>query len=488
MTPTHRPVLRARLAALATATLLLAACGGSDDDPSSADPTPGVSAPAADDPALDVALSEPREDSYYPEVGDPGVDALHYDLDLTWDPDARTLTGAETLLFRATADAPTFRLDLGEPLEVGEVLLDGEPVEHERAGKDLVVDSPVEADRRYELSLDYTGTPEPVDVPTTRGDFSATGWTITDTGETWTMQEPWGAYTWYAVNDHPSDKALYDFTLTVPSPWVGVANGELVDRSEADGATTTSWHLAEPAASYLVTTAFGDFEMTEDTSGSGVPITYWTPRDDPATKKALAKTPAAMDWLEERLGPYPFDTFGTVVVDSRSGMETQTMVTLGDTEYTLSPEVLLHELAHQWYGDRVTPTDWSDMWMNEGMAMYLQGMWEAERYGITVEQQMDDWSYLEADDRRSAGPPGAYDQDAFGSGNVYYGPALMYQELREKVGDEKFFAFVRAWPEARDNDNATRADYLAFIEEQTGAELDDFFDAWLLGRTTPPRD
>ncbi len=479
---------RGRLAALATATLLLAACGGSDGGPSTTDASPEVAAPEADDPTLDVALSEPREDSYYPQVGDPGVDALHYDLDLTWDPKARTLTGAETLVFRATADAETVRLDLGEPLEVSDLRVDGEPVEHTREGKDLLVDHPVEADRRYELTLDYTGTPEQVSVPTTRSDFSSTGWTITDAGETWTMQEPWGAYTWYAVNDHPSDKALYDFTLTVPSPWVGVANGELVDRTEDAGATTTTWHLAEPAASYLVTTAFGDLEMTEDSSSSGVPITYWTPRDEPETKTDLAVTPEAIDWLEEILGPYPFDTFGTVVVDSDSGMETQTMVTLGNTPYTLSSEVILHELAHQWYGDRVTPTDWSDMWMNEGMAMYLQGMWEADRAGTPVVDKMDEWAWGDNADRRSAGPPGAFRPEAFGSGNVYYGPALMYQELREQVGDEAFFAFVRAWPEARDNGNATRADYLAFIEEQTGAELDDFFDAWLLGRKTPPRD
>ena len=344
------------------------------------------------------------------------------------------------------------------------------------------------ADRRYELSLAYRGTPEPVVVPTTRGDLSTTGWTTTEEGETWTMQEPWGAYTWYAVNDHPSDKALYDFTLTVPSPWVGVANGALVDRTESDGDTTTTWHLAEPAASYLVTSAFGDYEMTEDSSASGVPITYWTPRDDPSAAEALAATPDAMAWLEDLLGPYPFDTFGTVVVDSRSGMETQTMVTLGNTSYTLSPAVIVHELAHQWYGDQVTPTDWSDVWMNEGMAMYLQGMWEAERDGITPAQKMDEWSYYEADFRRDAGPPGDFDPQAFGSSNVYYGPALMYQELREKVGDEAFFDVVRAWPEANDNDNATRADYLAFIEEQTGAELDEFFEAWLLGTTTPSRD
>ena len=126
--------------------------------------------------------------------------------------------------------------------------------------------SPVVADERYAVEVRYSGTPEPVEAPTTRDDFSTTGFTITPEGEAWTMQEPYGAHTWYAVNDHPSDKALYDFTLSVPSPWIGVANGELTRRKDEGGTTTTRWHLAEPAASYLTTVAFGDYTTTSNTS------------------------------------------------------------------------------------------------------------------------------------------------------------------------------------------------------------------------------
>ena len=370
---------------------------------------------------------------------------------------------------------------------MSELSVDGSPAQFEKRGKDLVVAHPVRADQRYELDISYGGTPEPVEVPVQRHDFNETGWTITDNGETWTMQEPFGAFTWYAVNDQPSDKALYDFTMTVPSPWTGVANGELVERTDTDGTTTTRWHLAEPAASYLVTAAFGDFVMTEDESHSGVPITYWTPRSEPSTLRALEVTPDAMAWLENLLGPYPFDTFGTLVVDSQSGMETQTMVTLGNSAYTLSPEVVLHELAHQWYGNQVTPNDWRDLWMNEGMAMYLQGMWQAEQQGITVAEQMDEWAGVERSGRIDAGPPGAYLPGAFGGANVYYGPALMYQELREKIGDERFLALIRAWPEANENGSADREEFFAFLEEHTGVELTAFLDAWLLGERTPDR-
>ncbi|SDC35535.1 M1 family metallopeptidase [Nocardioides lianchengensis] len=496
---TARVRLAAGAAALTALAVLAGGCsdgtweGEADQDPtSSSEPTTGTDTDTGTDDTpeadLDLALSEPVEDPLYPEVGDPGVDALHYDLTLDWDPATSVLTGEEVLTFRATATAERFQLDLGEPLEVGDVLLDGEPVEVEHDGKDLVVLAPVEEDARHELTLSYAGTPTPAPAPTQRSDFSTTGWTITDDGETWTMQEPFGAYTWYAVNDQPSDKALYDFTITVPSPWSGVANGELLSRTDADGVTETRWHLAEPAASYLVTVATGDFTMTEDESASGVPITYWTPSDEPEYIEKLQETPAGLAWLEERLGPYPFDTLGIVIVDSESGMETQTMITLGDTEYATSPAVLVHEMAHHWYGDQVTPRDWRDVWMNEGMAMYLQGAWEADDAGVPVTDVMDEWAPYEEDFRAESGPPADFDPDQFGASNIYYGPALMWQEVRERIGEERFWSMVRAWPAARDNLSTGREDYLAWVEEETGEELTDLFDAWLLGETTPPRD
>jgi aminopeptidase N len=451
-------------------------------------PEPGELAVDPDDPRLDVALSEPAEDSYYPEVGDPGVDALLYDLALAWAPRTRTLTGRATIVLRATADAPRLQLDLGPALRVGEVRLDGEVVEHRHPGKDLVVDAAVAADERYVLEVDYGGVPEPVAAPTTRDDFDRTGFQTTAGGEAWTMQEPFGAYTWYPVNDHPSDKALYEFTLTVPSPWVGVANGRLARRDEGRGRTTTHFVLEEPAASYLTTVAFGDYTTATDTSAGGVDITYWVPTAEPGLIDDLRAAADGLDWLEAILGPYPFDTLGFVLVDSQSGMETQTLVTLGKTDYTLSSKVLVHEMAHHWYGDQVTPDDWRDVWMSEGMAMYLQGMWEAEQSGLTLDQQMDVYAGYEVDHREESGPPAAYEPGEFGEGNVYYGPALMWHELRERIGDDEFFAMVRAWPAARDNLSTGREDYLAWVEEETGQELTGFFDAWLLGETTPPRD
>jgi aminopeptidase N len=460
---------------------------GSSSSPSGPN-GPGEPAVAVDDAALDAAESTPVEDRVYPRVGDPGVDALHYDLDLTWAPRSRTLTGVETLVFRATADAERFQLDLGTPLEVSAVRLDGEPVEHAHLGKNLVVRAPTTRDGRYTLVVEYAGTPRPVAAPTNRSDFSSLGWTITPDGETWTMQEPFGAYSWYAVNDQPSDKALYDFTITAPAPMLGVANGTLESRETGGGTTVTRWHLDEPASSYLVTVAIGDFRETRDRSESGVPVTYWTPRDRPSTVRGLRVAADELDWIEDRLGPYPFSSLGIVLVDSRSGMETQTMITLGTTDYTTSPEVIVHEMVHQWYGNEVTPVDWRDVWMNEGMAMYLQSAWQADDTDTPLETVLGRFAPVEPLLRREAGPPADYDPATFGRGNVYYGPALMWDELRERLGEEEFWSGVRAWPEAHRNGNAGYDDITTWWSERTGEDLSSFFDAWLLGETSPQWD
>lgn len=483
--------MRRRTSLVGVAVLVVALAGCSSDTTSDATSTtrPTTSAPtseATSEPADDdLGLSEPLEDSVYPDVGDPGVDALHYDLGLAWDPDTDTLTGTETLSFRATTTADDFQLDLGAPLEITALTVDGADATYDRTGKDLVVAAPVEADQRYELVLSYAGTPEPVEAPTTRPDVESLGFTIDDAHQVWTMQEPFGAYTWYAVNDQPSDKALYDFTLSVPSPWTGIANGTQTSSDDDGTTTTTAYHLADPAASYLVTLAFGDYDRTDDTGPNDEQVTYWTPRGDDSYDANLSYTPDAIAWLEQYLGPYPFASAGVVIVDSESAMETQTMMTFGNTDYATSRSTVVHELAHQWYGDQVTPNDWRDVWMNEGMAMYLQLMWEADQEGTDLDDYLVPYKSYEIELRASAGPFGAFDPTEFGSSNVYYGPAFMWHALRERLGDDEFFAVVRSWPEAQAGTSTDRETFLAYLESETGEDLDDFWDAWLLGETSP---
>jgi aminopeptidase N len=238
-------------------------------------------------------------------------------------------------------------------------------------------------------------------------------------------------------------------------------------------------------SSYLTTLAIGDYGLEEQVTDSGVPISLWVPEDKPHAVPRVRFAKEALEWVEDKLGPYPFSTAGILVTDSQSGMETQTLITLGDNDYVLSKQVIVHEFVHQWYGDQTSPTDWRDVWMNEGMTMYLQAVWNDEHAGPSLEATMADYAAADAFLRGKSGPPGAYDPGTFGEGNIYYLPALMWHTLRQQIGDDAFWEMVRAWPGVHDNSGATREVYLDWVEQQTGEELSQFFADWLTGTDSP---
>ena len=217
-----------------------------------------------------------------------------------------------------------------------------------------------------------------------------------------------------------------------------------------------------------MTVAIGDYTRPRTPPRAGSRSPTGRRATSPGLARGCEAAAAGLDWLEKRLGPYPFDSLGFLVVDSRSGMETQTMITLGDTDYTTSPEVLVHEMAHQWYGDKVTPQDWRDVWMNEGMAMYLQGCWQAQADGRT--RGRGDGRLRQARGPRCAPRPGRprrTTRSSSAQGNIYYGPALMWHELRKRIGDDAFWKLVREWPAGTHETNATCDQYLDWWSEET---------------------
>ncbi|WP_067430197.1 M1 family metallopeptidase [Nocardioides jensenii] len=474
--------------ALVLAAALLAGC--SDGEASDADSSPTTSRPAdatRDEPGVRVPASVPKrwasaanetvEDSVYPQYGDPLVDALHYDLRLTWAPDQTTLTGVETLTFRATADASKVTLDLSDALTVSRVELDGKRAVASQHGDQLQVGARVVTDSVHTLRIRYAGTPRS-GGSTFRGDI---GVQLGPGNELGTSQEPYGAFTWYAVNDQPGDKAFYDFTLDVPAPWRGVANGELVRTTTTDGMTRTRWHLGSPASSYLTTFGFGDYRHKRLGRVDGVPVSVWSPRANGNEQAGLDYGDDALRWAVDRLGPYPFGSLGFLVTTGvEAGMETQTMITFGDVKIGEDfRAVIVHEVVHQWYGDLVTPADWSDVWMNEGMAYYLQKVWESENGGAPLNESMGSMFASAQESRRQSGPPGDYSPERFADINVYDSPALMWHALRSELGDETFWRLVREWPQQHRFASVTRDELVNWWSQESGQDLTSFFEDWL---------
>ncbi len=435
---------------------------------------------------LKAGRSTPVEDPYYPDTSNPEFDALHYFLDLQWDGD--TLTGLATITFRPTQRVDDFRLDLAAALEVGSVRLDGKDVDFTRQDDGLrVAAKGLDPGITHRVVIGYAGQPEPTPAPSRRADMTeGIGWSVSADGSVYAFQEPYGAFTWYPVNDHPSDEALYDARITTDGDDVGVFNGEFLGASESRGQTVARWHVDEPLASYLATIAIGPYTEYVDTTPSGMQISYWLRPTDRDLLAGLEEEGAeSFEWLEKHAGEYPFSTLGVVVVDGSSAMETQTMITMSRGAVLRPDAVLAHEMAHQWYGNSVTPRDWKGMWLNEGWAMYMQQWFETDTGRPPYAGGISQWRSYDNQSRLSSGPPGDYDPMSFADTNVYLGPAMMLDEIRKRIGDEAFEQLVKDWPAEHENENVDRETFTRWVNDKTGRNLTPLIDRWLDSPQTP---
>lgn len=441
-------------------------------------------------PPYTAALSNPRVDPYYPAEGTTSIDALHYGLDLTWDATTRKLSGTATIRFRATRSESKISLDFAAPLTFTTVDLDGAvPLGVTHVGHKLRINTgPLMRNTRHTLVVSYHGVPHPVAAPTTRSDIPDLGWTVQPDGQAWSMQEPFGAFTWYPVNDQPSDKAFYDITWHTAAAWRGISNGRLVSDKVVNGERAMHWHLASPAASYLVTVAIGPYQEYHQTGPHGLPITYWVRDADKDVLPALRHTPAMIRWLEAHLGPFPFDRIGDVVMPTTSGEETQTLVSIGPS-ILRSPKIgltdLLHEYSHQWYGDEVTPNNWKDLWMNESFATYIQFRWDASHGRGSMAHWRRQLNRYDQSLRQQYGPPGDYHRDNFAELNVYYCGARMLDRLHRMLGPALSAKVLRDWPRKHRFGNADRREWINYLDHTTGRNLRPFVHLWLTSKKSP---
>ncbi len=454
--------------------------GGQDRDRSPAAPTTDEEgADAADGGAGANGLGDP----YYPDAGNAGYDVGHYDLDLTWDPDAREMQGVTTVEATATEDLTSFTLDL-VGMEVSDVVVDGAPADHAQAGeRDLVVtpDEPLADGDAFTVAVTYSGPPTSISGPAP----ISPGW-FADDGEVYTVFEPDGAATLYPVNDHPSDKATYRFRVTVPEGLDVVANGRHTETVPGDGVATWVYDAPDPMASYLVQVAVADMEFRESEGPGGLPIRNVVDADVAGREGgAIGRSGEMIDFFDDLFGPYPFVSYGNLVVDEPLGfaLETQTVPIFG-TDAAGSDDIVAHELAHQWFGDHVSPATWRDIWLNEGFATYAQWLW-AEHEGVDLEDHALETAALGDLDT----PPIDPGPDDLFHGTVYERGALTLHVLRHRIGDDAFFTLLQTWVERYGGASASTADFEALAEEVSGdQDLDPLFDAWLREPRMPPLD
>ncbi|RMB82770.1 M1 family metallopeptidase [Streptomyces shenzhenensis] len=435
-------------------------------------------------------------DRLFPYLGNPGYDVASYDVDLTYPgSNDKPLKAVTTINAWTTTALDRLNLDFAHGT-VKSVEVDGRPAGFARAGDDLVItpDRPLPQGSWLRITVRHTSDPMPAK------DRDG-GWVRTKDGLAMANQAD-AAHLVFPCNDHPSDKAMFTFRITAPNDYTAVANGLSTGVDRVGPSTTWTYRTQHPMATELAQVSIGRSTVLRRTGPHGLPVRDVVPTADrKALEPWLAKTPDQIAWMEGKVGPYPFETYGVLMAQAATGFELETQtLSLFEKELFTEPaypkwyveSVMVHELSHQWFGNSVSPRTWSDLWLNEGHATWYEALYAEEKADRPMVDRIK--AAYEASDRwrASGGPPAAPKPPNRGQKigifrpNVYDGAVLVLYALRQEIGQSAFERLERAWVQTHRDATATTADFERLAAAVAGRDLGGFFKGWLYGEKTPP--
>ncbi len=416
---------------------------------------------------------------------------MHY-VQCHWqvDPAERAIVGQVALYFSATQTLSEVVMDLSDTLLVDGVSWHGAPAVWTHGTGDaltITLPQPVDSAGMDSLTITYHG------IPRTTG-FGSFGIGTQENGSPtlWTLSEPYGAKDWWPTKQDLNDKIdSIDLYITTPTPYRVGSNGLLVSEDTLNGSITYHWKHRYPIAYYLISMAVADYIVFQQDiviGASTIPMLTYSYADNPTMAELNAGDVAQqMPLYSQLFGLYPFanEKYGHAQFGWGGGMEHQTMTSIGGWSYELSA----HELAHQWFGDKVTCASWHDIWLNEGFATYLQGLcyaylapqyWHAYLQGTVDAITSEAGGSVFCTDTTDIGR-------IFSSRLTYRKGAMVLHMLRWVCGDSAFYLGCTNYlnDPALAYGSARTSDLVSHLEATSGLDLTEFMSDWFTGEGFP---
>lgn len=430
----------------------------------------------------------------YPK--NPNIDVVNYIFRLELSDATDEIVAEATVDVRFVVNGiQELRLDLtntsnalnGKGMSVSRVMSDGKTLEYGHANNVLLIKLPraSKANQREKFTIFYKGIP-------------ATGLKIANNkyGDRTFFSDNWPdkGRNWLPTVDHPSEKAMCEFIVTAPSHYQVVSNGLKIEETDLPGnKRLTHWKQSVPIASWLYVLGVARFAVQYLDQFEGKSIQTWVyyqDRDkgfydfDVVTKKALA-------FYSEAVGPFAYEKLANIQSNSVSGgMEAASAIlysensVVGDRN-TRWRNVVIHEIAHQWFGNSVTEKDWDEVWLSEGFATYFTLLFIEHQYGrdeflegLRASKRSVDAFYLKNPNYRLI-HDNLKDMNDVTTSQIYQKGSWTLHMLRGVVGTENFWKGIRAYYHQYRDSHATVADFRRVMEEVSGRDLSVFFDQWL---------
>jgi len=429
-----------------------------------------------------AAVAAPSaEEPFFPHAGNPGYDALKYEIEIEYEGPKQPLVGYASIKIRATQELRRVSFDFRGP-RVFHMSGLTPGTYRQRHGKLVFLPrEPIEKGTVYFLAVSYRGRPPSITDP----DGTREGWIRTDDGVI-AVGEPQGTAAWIPCNNVPWDKALFRTIVTVPRGLKAAANGRMGQVSRSEGESTFFWRESSPMSPYLAVLNIGRGRLVQDRIGR---IPSWTlvdPRLERAGRRVRHQLPEILRFQSRLFGGYPFESAGSILdyaPDVGYALETQSRPI-----YTYAPEktLIVHEVAHQWFGDSVGIERWPDIWLNEGLATWTQWYYAERHGGRSAEEVFERLRRLPATNELWDPPPGRPGSpERLFAPSVYVRGAMAVQVLRQKIGTKALLQVLRRWAIEHRHRSANIEEFIALAEEVAGRDLDPLFQRWLFQRGKP---